>query len=116
MGPVKERIKSERFYRRIEPGRVLPLSKAVYFRELDAWSPRRQTVKHGLSSFAAALRRAGEQGRSEAFCARDQGHLRPGPPESARPAGPGLCRVCRHDISVILDEEGREVNFDPHSF
>ena len=103
----------------IEPGRVLPFSKAENFRELGGWpAAGGKTVKHGLFFRCGALCELESEEDLEAFRAlgiKVICDLRSTGERTAQP-DPAFAGVRRHDISAILDEEGREVNFDPHSF
>ena len=102
-----------------EPGTVLPFSKAENFRELGGWpAAGGKTVKHGLFWRCGALcelETEEDRARFEALGIRVICDLRSTGERTAQP-DPEFAGVRRHDLSAILDESGREVNFDPHSF
>lgn len=101
------------------PGATLPFSKAENFRELGGWpAAGGKTVKHGLFWRCGALcelETPQDKARFEALGIKVICDLRSSGERTAQP-DPAFAGVRRHDISAILDENGAEVNFDPHSF
>lgn len=101
------------------PGTPLAFDRAENFRELGGWpAAGGRTVKHGLFYRCGALcelASEADRARFEALGIKVICDLRSSGERAAQP-DPAFAGVRRHDISAILDENGKEVNFDPNAF
>lgn len=98
------------------PGTPLPFEKADNFRELGGYrAAGGRTVKRGLfwrSGALAAIQSPQDVARFEALGIRCVFDLRSSGERAYQP-DPRFSGVQMFEISAILDETGREVNFDP---
>ena len=102
-----------------EPKAALSFSRAENFRQLGGLpAAGGKKVKDGIfwrSGALCELETPEDRAKFDSLGIRVICDLRSSNERRAQP-DPDFAGAARHDISAIVDENGKEVNFDPHSF